>query len=80
MRHLAEPFDISRPAISKHLKVLSEAGIVEHRRTGRDHWYALAAGAFDDAEAWIDEISETWKEALGSLKRLIEEESHGKRE
>ena len=76
VHRLAEPFDISRPAISKHLRVLSDAGIVEHRREGREHWYSLSRGAFDEVEEWIDEVGATWTEALQSLKRLVEEETH----
>ncbi len=75
VHRLAEPFDISRPAISKHLKVLSDAGIVEHRREGREHWYSLSPGAFDEAEKWMDEVASTWTEALHTLKQLVEEES-----
>lgn len=74
MRSLAEPFDISRPAVSKHLRVLSDAGIVEHERTGREHWYSLRAEAFTEAEEWMQEIGATWQTALTSLKRLVEEE------
>lgn len=80
VRALAEPFDISRPAVSKHLRVLSDAGIVEHTRSGREHWYSLTPNAFDEAEEWLDEIGDIWQDALGSLKRLAEEETHGSRQ
>jgi DNA-binding transcriptional ArsR family regulator len=74
---LAHPFDISRPAISKHLRVLAAAGIVEHARRGREHWYALTPHALDEAGTWLDEITDTWRTALETLKRLAEEETHG---
>lgn len=80
VRTLAAPFDISRPAISKHLKVLSDAGVVEHQRLGRENWYSLSPGALDKAEEWMDGIGETWKNALTSLKTLVEEESDGNRQ
>lgn len=77
VRHIAEPFPISRPAISRHLKVLSDAGVVDHTRSGRDHWYELTPEALTEAQRWLDDIADTWTAALGSLKRLAEEESHG---
>ncbi|MGI9665959.1 MAG: ArsR/SmtB family transcription factor [Acidimicrobiia bacterium] len=77
---LAEPFDISRPAISKHLRVLSDAGIVEHQKDGREHWYSLSAGAFEEVEAWMDEIESTWARALTSLKQIAEEAENDSRE
>lgn len=80
VRRLAEPFDISRPAISKHLRVLSDAGIVRHDKDGRENWYSLNNGAFDEAETWLDEIADTWTEALSSLKRLAEEAEHDNRQ
>ena len=74
---LAEPFDISRPAVSRHLRVLSEAGIVKNEKSGRERWYSLNPEAFDEAEGWLEEIGETWSEALGALKTLVEEEANG---
>ena len=80
VRDLAEPFDISRPAISKHLRVLSEAGIVDHTRHGREHWYALTPDALEDAGAWLADVTETWRSALRSLKHLAEEGTNGIRQ
>ena len=77
VRDIAEPFDMSRPAISKHLKILKDAGIVISRASGRENWYSLADGALEDAEDWISKVHEMWADALGSLKRTVEESQDG---
>jgi DNA-binding transcriptional ArsR family regulator len=80
VRTIAEPFAMSRPAISKHLRVLKEAGIVEVRPEGRQNWYSLTDDAFTEADAWLDEVQDMWATALGSLKQLVEEANHGNSE
>ena len=80
VRTIAEPFSMSRPAISKHLRVLKEAGIVEVRPEGRQNWYSLTDEAFTEADAWLDEVQDMWAAALGSLKQLVEEANHGNSE
>ena len=77
VRKIAAPFDMSRPAISKHLRVLKEAGIVTSEAVGRENWYSLADGAFESAEDWMSEVHTLWADALGSLKRLVEEAQDG---
>jgi DNA-binding transcriptional ArsR family regulator len=72
VREIAAPFEMSRPAISKHLRVLKEAGIVTSEASGRENWYSLADGAFESAEDWISEVHTMWAVALGSLKRFVE--------
>lgn len=69
---IAEPFAMTRPAISKHLRVLRTAGVVESRIDGRQSWYSVVDGAFDDAHEWLDEIRDMWSEALVSLKKYVE--------
>ena len=80
VRDIAEPFDMTRPAISKHLRVLKDAGIVTSETSGRENWYSLADGAFANAEDWISEVHTMWADALGSLKRLVEEAQDGSSE
>lgn len=77
VRDLAAPFDISRPAVSKHLRVLKEAGIVESQTVGRQNWYTVRPGALDDANEWLDEVQAMWGSALRSLKHYVEEKSDG---
>lgn len=80
VRSIARPFAMSRPAISKHLRVLKEAGIVEVRPEGRQNWYSLTDDAFAEADSWLDEVQDMWANALGSLKQLVEEANDGNSE
>lgn len=80
MREIAAPFDMSRPAISKHLRVLKEAGIITSEASGRENWYSLTDAAFESAEDWMSEVHTMWADALGSLKRFVEEAQDGSSE
>lgn len=71
---LAEPFSLSRPAISKHLKVLGEAGLVERRRRGRHQVYTLHGDRLATAAEWLLGYRRFWRGQLAALKRHVEEE------
>jgi DNA-binding transcriptional ArsR family regulator len=66
---LAEPFDISRPAISRHLRVLREAGLVTVRLEGRERWHSLEVETLEEANVWFQQF---WRAALRSLKAHVE--------
>jgi DNA-binding transcriptional ArsR family regulator len=70
---LAEPFRVSRPAISKHLRVLERAGLVRREREGRVSRCELDANAMREAAEWIERYRAFWTNRLGDLKRYIEE-------
>lgn len=69
---LAEPFRMSRPAISKHLRVLERAGLVRREREGRVSRCELDAAAMRDAAEWIERYRVFWTNRLGDLKRYVE--------
>ncbi len=66
---LARPHDMSLPAISKHLRVLEEAGLLRRRRYGRIHQLKLEAKPLKQAAQWVEEYRKFWE---GSLDRLAE--------
>ena len=66
---IAARFAISRPAISKHLKTLSDCRLVRASKAGKETLYALDAAALDQVHAWIDRF---WRGRLTALKRLAE--------
>ena len=70
---LCEGFDMSQPAISQHLKVLRDAGLVSVRRDGRRRFYALDAGPLKAAYEWIGRYERFWDERLGRLGQLLDE-------
>ncbi|MEZ5175311.1 MAG: metalloregulator ArsR/SmtB family transcription factor [Acidimicrobiia bacterium] len=73
VKELADPFAMTRPAISKHLRVLKDAGIVTATTRGRQNWYSLESGALAEADSWLAEVQNMWADALGSLKAYVEE-------
>ena len=66
---LAAQFSISRPAVSKHLAVLRQAGLVRETRRGRENVYALERAALEQARAWLGEF---WRGKLSALKNVAE--------
>jgi DNA-binding transcriptional ArsR family regulator len=64
---LADPFDISLPAISRHLKVLEQASLISNERCGKQRRCRLKAENLSDAAGWLDFQSRFWS---GSLERL----------
>lgn len=66
---LAQPFDISLPAISRHLKVLEEASLIENERQGKHRRCRLKTGALESAREWLDFHARFWS---GSLDKLAE--------
>src|SRR5262245_33862301 len=69
---LTEPSRVSRQAISKHLQVLSKAGLVRSRRRGRERIWELDPSRLADAREYLDRISQQWDGALGRLKSFVE--------
>jgi DNA-binding transcriptional ArsR family regulator len=68
---LAAEFDVSRPAVSRHLRVLREAGLVHERRQGRLRLYRADLAPLAELREWLDMY---WSGRLDALKRLTEEE------
>ncbi|MFQ5912547.1 MAG: ArsR/SmtB family transcription factor [Nitrospinota bacterium] len=69
---LARPFDVSLPAISKHLRVLEAAGLLIRQRDGRIHRCRLDAKPMKDAADWISRYRQFWEERLGALAEYLE--------
>jgi DNA-binding transcriptional ArsR family regulator len=69
---LAAGSDVTRQAITKHLHVLEEAGLVRGAREGRENVWELEPRRLEDARRWLDVISKQWDDALGRLKAFVE--------
>lgn len=69
---LAGHVPFSRQAVSKHLVVLEEAGLVSRRRQGREVLYQVEAGRLDQATQAMADLAEHWDRRLGAIKRLAE--------
>ena len=64
---VAADFAISRPAVSRHLRVLREAGVVVARADAQRRVYALAPDGLDDVRTWLDEVTAFWGGRLDAL-------------
>ncbi len=69
VNELADYFDVSRPAISKHLRILKEANVVRERRDGRNRIYELNPEGLNALRRYFDRF---WGEALEAFKRQVE--------
>jgi DNA-binding transcriptional ArsR family regulator len=70
---LAEPFAMSQPAISKHLKVLQRAGLISRGRDAQRRPSRMEAGPLIEATAWIERYREIWERNYRRLDDLIDE-------
>ena len=69
---LAQPFRISAPAISRHLRVLEHAGLVRRRKRGRNHEIELNAEPLRRAKDWIETYRRHWESSLDALAQYLE--------
>ena len=74
VNQLAEPFDISLPAISRHLKVLEAARLIERRRDAQFRLCRLRADPLQEASTWLERYAEFWNAKLDSLAAFVERE------
>ena len=70
---IARPFAMSLPAVSKHLRVLEDAGLLSRRREGREHHCRVVAAPLKPASAWIARYEKFWEGRLEALARYLEE-------
>ena len=70
---LAEPFDMSQPAISKHLKVLERAGLIVMEQDAQRRPRKLNAKPLSDASEWIENYRQHWEAAFARLDEVLEE-------
>lgn len=68
---VAEKFDVSRPAISKHLKILQECGIIEINQKGRERFCKIQPANLIPAFLWIDQYRNLWEERLDSFENYL---------
>lgn len=71
---VAAPFAISLPAMSKHIRVLEDAGLIRRQLDGRIHRLQLVAGPMRGAAGWINDYAEFWSHQLDALGRFLEED------
>ena len=70
---LVSHLPLSQPGVSKHLKVLREAGLVQVRPAGRERWYRLQAEPLAEVDQWLEPYRIHWSGHLDALERHLEE-------
>jgi DNA-binding transcriptional ArsR family regulator len=71
LNSLTENFNISRPAISKHIKILTECGLIVIRRHGRESFCEAKLGSLNEVSDWVEKYKKFWNTKLGSLEDYL---------
>jgi DNA-binding transcriptional ArsR family regulator len=69
---LAQPFAVSAPAITKHLRVLEESGLLGRRKAGRVHYCRLRPEAIRNCTEWMQQLSMFWEQQFDSLEAYLD--------
>lgn len=77
VNELAEPFTMSLPAVSKHLKVLEKAGLISRGREAQWRPCKLEAGPLKDLNAWLDNYRQFWEESFDRLDLYLQQLQRG---
>jgi DNA-binding transcriptional ArsR family regulator len=72
---LAQEFDLGRPAVSEHLQVLRNAGLVAGEVSGRERHYRLTAAPLAEVHDWLHPFERYWRDRLRSLAEVVEEDA-----
>lgn len=75
---LAEHFDTSRQAVSKHLKILSECELVTHKQVGREIYYHLKLQKMKEIDKWLEQFRRLWENRFEQLDHLLHHLKHKK--
>jgi DNA-binding transcriptional ArsR family regulator len=68
---LADNFDMSRPAVSKHIKILETAGFISIQDIGRERYCTLKKDGFEELQGWLSYFDEFWTSKLKKLETLL---------
>jgi DNA-binding transcriptional ArsR family regulator len=69
---LVEQLKLSQPAVSKHLKVLRDAGLVEVRQDAQRRWYRLRLAPLVELDAWLEPYRDLWRDRLDALETHLD--------
>jgi DNA-binding transcriptional ArsR family regulator len=72
VQEIAERFDMARPSVSEHLKVLRDAGLVSETKHGRQRLYAVEPDPLRDLQQWLAPYERFWRAKLASLGELLD--------
>lgn len=73
---IGKPYDLSFPAVSKHLRVLEEAKLIKRRREGKIFFVSLAPEALEDAAEYLEQYRALWEDRFNRLERFLSSSNH----
>lgn len=76
---VADHFDISRPAISKHIKILTECGLIRIRQEGRERYCYAQLHKLQEVTKWVNHFQAFWNKRLDALDTLLQQEDTKKK-
>lgn len=71
---LAEGLPITRQAVTRHLRVLEDAKLIEARRRGRETQFVACPARLSQAKSWLDDVAQQWDETLARLRNHVEKQ------
>ena len=72
LNEISAQYEMTRPAVTKHLKILQEGGLIRVRAKGRERLHALQPEALKTVSDWVSFFSQFWDEKLADLKQVVE--------
>jgi len=72
LNSVAEKFEISRPAVSKHIKILTECGLITIRQEGRDHFCEAKLEKLNEVSDWVAQYKEFWNKKFDALELYLD--------
>ncbi len=73
LNNVADKFEISRPAVSKHMKILNECGLVDIKQQGRERYCEARLEKLNEVTSWVDQYRKIWEERLDALESYLNE-------
>lgn len=77
VRELASRFDMARPSVSEHLRVMRDAGLVANQKRGRERLYRVEPRPLVELRDWLRPYEDFWRERMRNLRALLDEEEDG---
>jgi len=68
---IAEKFDISRPAVSKHIKILEQCGLINIKQQGRERYCEVRMERLNEVSDWVEKYRKIWEEKLDALENYL---------
>jgi DNA-binding transcriptional ArsR family regulator len=79
LNSIAESFDVSRQAVSLHVKILTECGLIAIKKQGRERYCEAKLDKLEEVATWVEEYRQFWKKKFNSLDKYLAKQQSGKK-